>query len=170
MTENRILFTGGLVFDGTGSPAVPADVVVRGDRIESVRPGGGTEPEDGDQVVDCAGATVMPGLVESHSHLTFPSAVGHIDPSFNPPLDVSFFRHMPAPDEHLAIAKRNAKILLEARLHQRLLGRLADPGADRGMAARGDLRGCGARPAAAGGVVRTRQQPGADGPGRPEAE
>ncbi|HEY1003623.1 MAG TPA: amidohydrolase family protein, partial [Streptosporangiaceae bacterium] len=38
----------------------------------------------------CAGATVMPGLVESHCHLTFPSALGHIDPSFNPPLDVSF--------------------------------------------------------------------------------
>jgi imidazolonepropionase-like amidohydrolase len=89
---SRILFVNGLVFDGTGSPAVPADVVVRGDRIESVRVGGGTQAGSGDQVVDCAGATVMPGLVESHSHLTFPSAVGHIDPSFNPPLDVSFFR------------------------------------------------------------------------------
>ncbi|SRR6266851_7198524 len=44
---NRILFTGGKVFDGTGAPAVPADVVVRGDRIESVRPGGGTEAEPG---------------------------------------------------------------------------------------------------------------------------
>ena len=42
---NRILFTGGQVFDGTGTPPVPADLVVRGDRIESVRlrPGGGTE-------------------------------------------------------------------------------------------------------------------------------
>jgi len=56
----------------------------------------------------------MPGMVESHAHLTFPSAVGHIDPSFNPPLDVSFFRHMPTPEEHLAIARRNAQILLEA--------------------------------------------------------
>ena len=114
---NRILFVNGQVFDGTGTPPVPADVVVLGDRIESVRPrpGGGTtmDTEPGDQVVDCAGATVMPGLVESHAHLTFPSAVGHIDPSFNPPLDVSFFRHMPTPDEHLAIAGRNAKILLE---------------------------------------------------------
>jgi cytosine/adenosine deaminase-related metal-dependent hydrolase len=112
---NRIIFTGGQVFDGTGSPPVPADVVVRGDRVERVRPGGAAPvaPEPGDQVVDCAGATVMPGLVESHAHLTFPSAVGHIDPSFNPPLDVSFFRHMPTPDEHLAIAERNARILLE---------------------------------------------------------
>jgi imidazolonepropionase-like amidohydrolase len=114
MSENRILFVNGQVFDGTGAPTVPADLAVRGDRIDSVRVGGGTAIEAGDQVVDCAGATVMPGLVESHSHLTFPSAVGHIDPSFNPPLDVSFFRHMPTPDEHLAMAKRNAKILLEA--------------------------------------------------------
>ena len=64
-------------------------------------------------MVDCAGLTVMPGLVDSHSHLTFPSALGHIDPSFNPPLDVSFFHHMPTPDEHLQIAKRNALIMLD---------------------------------------------------------
>ena len=110
---NRILFTGGQVFDGTGAPPVPADLVVRGDRIESVRVGGGTEIAPTDRVVDCTGATVMPGMVDSHAHLTFPSAVGYIDPSFNPPLDVSFFRHMPAPDEHLNIAKRNAKIMLD---------------------------------------------------------
>jgi imidazolonepropionase-like amidohydrolase len=114
MSEHRILFTGGQVFDGTGTPPVPADVVVRGDRIESVRPGGGTEAEPGDRVIHCAGATVMPGLIESHAHLTFPSAVGHIDPSFNPPLDVSFFRQLPTPSEHLALAERNARILLEA--------------------------------------------------------
>ena len=113
MNENRILFVNGQVFDGTGSPAVPADVIVRGDRVESVRPGGGTESEPNDQVVDCAGATVMPGMIDSHAHLTFPSAVGHIDPSFNPPLDVSFFRHMPTPDQHLAIAARNANIMLD---------------------------------------------------------
>ena len=113
MSETRILFVNGQVFDGTGSPAVPADVVVRGDRIDSVRAGGGTAIRAGDQVVDCAGATVMPGMVDSHAHLTFPSAVGHIDPSFNPPIDVSFFRSMPTPDEHLAIAKRNAKIMLD---------------------------------------------------------
>jgi len=113
MSENRILFVNGQVFDGTGTPAVPADVVVRGDRIESVRPGGGTAAEPGDQVVDCAGLTVMPGMVDSHAHLTFPSAVGHIDPSFNPPVDVSFFRHMPTPEEHFGIAARNAKIMLD---------------------------------------------------------
>jgi cytosine/adenosine deaminase-related metal-dependent hydrolase len=113
MSQNRILFVNGQVFDGSGAPASPADIIVRGDRIESVRADDGTPAEAGDQVVDCAGATVMPGMVESHAHLTFLSAIGHIDPPFNPPLDVSFFRHMPTPDEHLAIARRNAKILLD---------------------------------------------------------
>jgi imidazolonepropionase-like amidohydrolase len=111
--DQRILFRDGLILDGSGAPPVPGDVLVRGSVIESVRVGGGIEVGPGDQVVDCAGLTVMPGLVDSHSHLTFPSAVGHIDPSFNPPLDVSFFHHMPTPDEHLAIAQRNAAILLD---------------------------------------------------------
>jgi len=113
MGNNRVLFVNGRVFDGTGSPAVPGDVAIRGDRIERVLVGGGIEAEPGDRVVDCAGATVMPGMIESHAHLTFPSAVGHIDPSFNPPVDVSFFHHLPTPDEHLAIARRNARILLD---------------------------------------------------------
>jgi imidazolonepropionase-like amidohydrolase len=55
----------------------------------------------------------MPGMVESHSHLTFPSAVGHIDPSFNPPLDVSFFHHIEGLPAELARAERNAAILLD---------------------------------------------------------
>jgi imidazolonepropionase-like amidohydrolase len=109
----RTVFRGGIVFDGSGAAPVPADVVVRGSVIESVRVGGGTEVLPNDSVVDCTGLTVMPGLVDSHCHLTFPSALGHIDPSFNPPLDVSFFHHLPTPEEHLEIAKRNALILLD---------------------------------------------------------
>ena len=109
----RTVFRGGIVFDGSGAAPKPADVVVRGAVIESVRAGGGTEVLPNDSVVDCTGLTVMPGLVDSHCHLTFPSALGHIDPSFNPPVDVSFFHHMPTPEEHLEIAKRNALILLD---------------------------------------------------------
>ncbi|MFG2946385.1 amidohydrolase family protein [Streptomyces adustus] len=113
MSTQRVLFVNGAVFDGSGEPAFTADVVVEGDTIQAVVAGGGVAAQPGDQVVDCAGRTVMPGLVESHCHLTFPSAVGHIDPTFNPPLDVSFFHHMPTPDEHLEIAERNARILLD---------------------------------------------------------
>ncbi len=110
---SRTVFTNGLVFDGTGSVPAPGEVTIEGDRIVSVRPGW-YHDHDGATVVDVTGATVMPGLIESHAHLTFPSAVGHIDPSFNPPLDVSFFHHIEGLPTELARAERNAAILLDA--------------------------------------------------------
>ena len=110
----RTIFTGGQVFDGTGTPAFRGDVVVADGRVVEVRPGGGVETTAGDVVVDTTGRTVMPGMIESHAHLTFPSAVGHIDPTFNPPLDVTFFRHIEGFESELSRAERNARILLDA--------------------------------------------------------
>ena len=110
----RTVFTGGRVFDGTGSAAFPGEVVIDGNRVVEVREGHHPDLHGTDTVVDTSGATVMPGLVESHAHLTFPSAVGHIDPSFNPPVDVSFFHHIEGFESELARAERNAGILLDA--------------------------------------------------------
>jgi imidazolonepropionase-like amidohydrolase len=109
----RTVLTKGLVFDGTGTPPVPGEVTLADDRVLSVTPGY-RDDHGTDRVIDASGCTVMPGLIESHGHLTFPSAVGHIDPTFNPPLDVSFFRHISGMDAELARAERNAKILLDA--------------------------------------------------------
>src|ERR1700709_1501260 len=60
----RRVFTGGQVFDGTGSPAARADVVVEDGRIVAVGTG-----LDGDEGVDCAGATLLPGLFDCHVHV-----------------------------------------------------------------------------------------------------
>ncbi|BBH68560.1 dipeptidase [Actinoplanes sp. OR16] len=109
----RTVITNGLVFDGSGSAPAPGEVIVDGDRIAEVRSGWHTGHQ-ADRIVDATGCTVMPGLIESHAHLTFPSAVGHIDPSFNPPLDVSFFHHIEGLPAELARAERNAGILLDA--------------------------------------------------------
>ncbi len=62
----RTLFASGQVFDGTGSPPAAADVLVEDGRIVDVGRG-----LDGDEVVDCAGATVLPGMVDCHVHLLF---------------------------------------------------------------------------------------------------
>ena len=60
----RRVFTGGQVLDGTGSPATAADVLVEDGRILEVGPG-----LTGDEVVDCTGATVLPGLFDCHVHV-----------------------------------------------------------------------------------------------------
>ncbi|UQX87399.1 amidohydrolase family protein [Jatrophihabitans telluris] len=109
-----MVITGGQIFDGTSAPAFPGEVVIEGDRIVEVRRGHHPDRHEGHEVLDVPGRTVMPGMIESHSHLTFPSAVGHIDPSFNPPLDVSFFHHIEGFPSELARAERNAKIVLDA--------------------------------------------------------
>src|SRR3954471_4306728 len=60
----RRVFSGGQVFDGTGSPPAPADVAVEDGRVVAVGVG-----LDGDEAVDCAGATVLPGLFDCHVHV-----------------------------------------------------------------------------------------------------
>jgi imidazolonepropionase-like amidohydrolase len=66
----RTVFTGGLVFDGTGGPPVQADVAIEGGRFVEVGRG-----LDGDESVDTTGLTLLPGLFDTHVHVMF----GHVD-------------------------------------------------------------------------------------------
>ncbi len=61
---SRTVFAGGQVFDGTGAEPGSADVVIEGGRIVEVGPG-----LDGDEVVDCTGKSLLPGLFDCHVHL-----------------------------------------------------------------------------------------------------
>jgi imidazolonepropionase-like amidohydrolase len=64
----RLLFTGGQVLDGTGDDATAADLVVEDGRIVDIGPG-----LDGDESVDLAGRTVLPGLFDCHTHVVVSS-------------------------------------------------------------------------------------------------
>src|SRR5690554_763648 len=58
----------GTLIDGTGRDPVPnATVVIDGERIAAV--GAGIEPPRDAEVIDAAGRTVMPGMIDSHVHL-----------------------------------------------------------------------------------------------------
>ena len=62
--EHELVIRGGTVVDGTGAPARPADVAVAGDRIVEV----GRVEGRGRRELDAAGALVIPGFVDIHTH------------------------------------------------------------------------------------------------------
>src|SRR4029079_18375524 len=61
----RTVFHGGKVFDGTMAPLADADVVIEDGSIVEVGPG-----LDGDEGIDCAGKALLPGLFDTHVHVT----------------------------------------------------------------------------------------------------
>jgi imidazolonepropionase-like amidohydrolase len=65
--DGGTLIRGARVFDGTGAPAAPADVLIRGDRIVAV--GTGLRAPRGARVVNARGMTLIPGLHDLHTHL-----------------------------------------------------------------------------------------------------
>lgn len=92
------------VFDGSGAKPFRGTVVVRNDRVEKVVAGEGSVPaEHGDVYIDGNGGTLMPGMVEAHAHLTWPSSIEKIYHQFILP-----------PDEMKVATWRNARVLLES--------------------------------------------------------
>ncbi len=68
---SSVLIRGGLVVDGTGRAALPADVLVAGDRITDVveRSGRAALPRGlASAEIDATGCLVTPGFIDAHAH------------------------------------------------------------------------------------------------------
>ena len=68
---SSVLIRGGLVVDGTGREAFPADVLVEGDRIADVveRSGRAVLPRGlASTEIDATGSLVTPGFIDTHAH------------------------------------------------------------------------------------------------------
>jgi len=61
-----VAIRGGTVVDGTGAPAVRADVLIDGERVVAV--GDGADGARADTVVDATDMLVTPGFVDLHTH------------------------------------------------------------------------------------------------------
>ena len=65
---SSVLIRGGLVVDGTGREAFPADVLVEGDRIAAVLPRPNPGPLPKVPEIDATGSLVTPGFIDAHAH------------------------------------------------------------------------------------------------------
>lgn len=97
----RTLFTNVSILDGSGADPYAGEVLVDGNRIQKIAKDGESLPRDGGEVVDGGGATLMPGLVESHSHLSFANTS-----------DLESLGAIPA-EEHTLLTMKHAKLMLD---------------------------------------------------------
>src|SRR5439155_321358 len=98
------LYRGAAVADAT-SPGLQKDmsVLVADNRILAIRP----TPDEGIlppdvRIIDAGGSTIVPGMVDAHSHVTLPGGSHWIDRGFDPP------------EELLRVAEHNGDLLSRA--------------------------------------------------------
>lgn len=97
----KTIFTDVRILDGTGAEPFAGEVLVEDSRIKAIARDGATLARDGARVVDGGGQTLMPGLIESHMHVSFLDtenlhALGEVPP-----------------EEHTLMTMRNARKLLD---------------------------------------------------------
>ena len=101
---DQVLFTNVRILDGTGEYPYTGEVLIQGNRIKRISRGssrfGGTN--SGITAIDGMGATLMPGMIDAHLHLSWNNAPG-IDP----------IQMMPV-EEHVLVTAEMAKLVLDA--------------------------------------------------------
>lgn len=97
-----ILFTNARIFDASGAQPFDGEVLVQGNRISQVRRGKGEAVRGAaTQVIDAAGAFLMPGMTEAHTHF-----------AWNDQPTLASIQMMP-PEEHALWCIRVAKRYLD---------------------------------------------------------
>ena len=94
----RTVFTNISIYDGTSKRPYRGEVLVQGNRIKKVTRNGQKVPRQGSRVVDGDGATLMPGLVNAHCHMSYtgPQSMSEIPP-----------------EEHTLITMHNARTIID---------------------------------------------------------
>lgn len=115
---HRTLFSNVQIFDCTGAEPYAGEVLVVGNRVNSISEVAGSLPRDDAEVVDGQGGTLMPGLIESHSHLSIDNTDDLLKIGLVPP------------EENTLLAARNASFYLDCGITSCISAAAAKPRLD----------------------------------------
>src|SRR5579885_56810 len=101
-TVQRTIIKAGKLLDvKTGKQATDQAIVVEGDKIVSVGSAASVHASSFDRIIDLSRATVLPGLIDAHTHLTFDPKFGYETLAISTPREA-------------LIGAKNARVTLEA--------------------------------------------------------
>ncbi len=100
--SRTLIRAGHLVDVHTGKEPADQTIVVVGEKIEAIAPTSQTPAQPGDKVIDLTKYTVLPGMIDVHTHLTDTT-------NFDPYFELSM-----TPGKEAIIGVENAKTTLEA--------------------------------------------------------
>jgi imidazolonepropionase-like amidohydrolase len=101
-SSRTLVRTGHLLDVKTGAEPTGQTIIVTRDRITAIAPTVSTPTQPGDLEIDLTRYTVMPGLIDAHTHLTMAN-------NFDPYFELSM-----TPAKEAIIGVENAKVTLEA--------------------------------------------------------
>ncbi len=100
--QPRTIIQAGRLLDvKTGKIATNQAIVIEGDKIVSVGPASSVKTSAGDHTINLANATVLPGLIDAHTHITFNPQFGYESLAISVPREALIGAH-------------NARVTLEA--------------------------------------------------------
>ncbi len=98
----RVVVRAGRVLDvKSGKTLTDQVIVIEGDKIESIGPASAGQSTVGATIINLPNATVLPGLIDAHTHLTFNPSFGYESLAISVPREA-------------LIGARNARVTLEA--------------------------------------------------------
>jgi len=70
--DRILVLRGGRIFDGTGAAAREGTLVIERNKISKILPAASTDWPKNAEVIEVTGKTILPGMIDLHTHLTYP--------------------------------------------------------------------------------------------------